>query len=250
MIDRGSGQQCAVESARGVDVVFFDAAGTLFRVRGSVGTVYSEVAARHGVTADAAELDRAFRHCFADKSAAGLPATGPEAEKAWWRDLVRGVFQTAIPASVFDDYFEDVFDVFRQPGTWMLYEDTVPCLDRLRRSGRRLAVLSNFDSRLDDLLAGLGIARYFETVTLSWRTGVAKPDAGIFRAGLEAMEVKPERALHVGDSPVDDVAGATAAGMQAVLIDRKARYRECRTARRIESLAQLYDLCVEGNQRQ
>jgi putative hydrolase of the HAD superfamily len=134
--------------------------------------------------------------------------------------IVRDAFGNAMPESVLPAYFERVFELFRSAAAWELYPDARPALERLRARNYRLGVISNFDSRLDDLLMNLGIGDFFEHVILSWQVGSAKPDAGIFRRALELMDVRAGQALHVGDSPGEDVAGALGAGLHAVLIDR------------------------------
>lgn len=222
-----------------MDVVFFDAAGTLFKVKGSVGQIYSRVAERHGVAADPEELEKWFAAAFRAQSRDGLPTSGNRgqlAEKAWWMDVVRLVFAQKMTSQVMREYFEDVFEAFRSARSWDLYEDTLPCLERLRSAGYRLAVISNFDSRLFDLLANLEIDHYFERVVLSWHTGAAKPDPLIFRRALDSMTVAPQQALHTGDSIHEDAAGAAAAGMTAVLLDRGARHLGYKSGIRIESL--------------
>jgi putative hydrolase of the HAD superfamily len=64
-----------------------------------------------------------------------------------------------------------------------------------------------------------------------------KPSPLIFRAALELVACEPADALMVGDSPEDDVAGARAVGMRALLLDREGRYPDAQE--RIESLAEL-----------
>ena len=54
--------------------------------------------------------------------------------------------------------------------------------------------------------------------------GKAKPHETIFRAALALLEVEPEEAAMVGDSLEDDVEGARALGMRALLVDREGRY--------------------------
>lgn len=222
-------------------VVFFDAAGTLFDVRGSVGEIYSMIARRHGIELPAARLGRSFDAAFRAKSAEGLAhaAAGPGAERAWWRDLVRQVFGGRMPHAVFREFFEEAYEFFRTPDAWILYEDTARTLELLRGRGCRLGVISNFDSRLRDVLAGLGIGAYFEHVVFSWQVRSAKPDRRIFRHALELMDVRPSQALHVGDSVEEDVRGARRAGMRAVLVDRSGRYRRWNGGPRIESLTEL-----------
>ncbi len=226
--------------------VFFDAAGTLFEVRGSVGEIYSTIARRHGVEAPALDLDRSFAAAFRAKSAEGLQGTagGPGAERAWWEDLVRRVFGSRMPSAVFPRFFEEVYEFFRTARAWILYEDTAPALDLLRARGCRLGVISNFDSRLTDVLAALGIGRFFECVVFSWQVRSAKPDARIFRHAIELMGVRPGEALHVGDSLEEDVCGARGAGMRAVLLDRSGRYGDRSDGPRIGKLTELPALCA------
>jgi putative hydrolase of the HAD superfamily len=211
-----------------------------------VGRIYSKVASRHGVTADPEELDRSFYRAFQAKSAGGLPAGPPaelQAEKAWWREVVRQAFGAMMPPEVFPGYFDEVFEVFRTARAWELYGDTEASLKLLRSRGYRLGVISNFDSRLDDVLANLNIRFYFERVILSWHIRSAKPDAQIFRSALQAMGVPAAKALHVGDSVEEDVRGAAQAGLWAVLLDRTGERRQWEGACRIESLTELCTLC-------
>jgi putative hydrolase of the HAD superfamily len=212
---------------KGIRVVFFDAAGTLFRVRGSVGEIYGRAARDLGVDADSREVEIAFRAAFHAKSREGLShgQAGLRAEKAWWKEVVRLAFADRMTPEVLNRYFENIFEVFRSAGTWELYPETRECLDHLH--GRcRLGVISNFDSRLFDVLAGLGIDSYFEHVILSWRSGSAKPDPAIFRRALDEMQVEAAHAVHVGDSPEEDARGAEAAGITGVLLDREDRHTD------------------------
>jgi putative hydrolase of the HAD superfamily len=101
-----------------------------------------------------------------------------------------------------------------------LYEDVLPCLEQLDDLGVRCAVVSNWDYSLHRVLDMLGVQSRFEVVLASLEEGVEKPDPRLFHIALDQMGVDPADALHVGDLPEDDFAGATAAGMRAVLIDR------------------------------
>ena len=154
-------------------------------------------------------------------------------------DVVRTAFAGKLPPAALPDYFDEVFEAFRGAGAWALFEDTRACLERLRAGGRRLAVISNFDSRLFDVLANLGIDSCFEQVILSWHVGAAKPDPAIFRRALDAMNTDAASAWHVGDSPDEDAAGAMAAGLGAVLVDRDGNHCGWDAGTRIGSLLEL-----------
>jgi HAD superfamily hydrolase (TIGR01509 family) len=94
-----------------------------------------------------------------------------------------------------------------------------PALDALRASGVKVAVISNSEGMLEDLFETLGIRDYFDLVVDSAKFGIEKPDVRIFQRALDAFSVRPEDALHLGDSIATDIEGARAAGMRAALID-------------------------------
>ncbi|MFN0123820.1 MAG: HAD-IA family hydrolase [Blastocatellia bacterium] len=234
-------------SGSSINTIFFDAGGTLFEVRGNVGAVYRETALRYGIDAGAARLQAGFLTQFRAQPPLAFPrglapAVLLQREKKWWRELVAAVFAEQSQAPGFADFFDDVYEQFRGAAAWRLYEDVAPALARLRARGYRLAVVSNFDTRLDDLLRELDLTRYFEAVYLSTRMGAAKPDPLIFQAALADLGVPPACALHVGDSLREDIHGAMAAGVQAVLIDRTATNDHTDTSyRRIRRFDELPD---------
>jgi putative hydrolase of the HAD superfamily len=103
------------------------------------------------------------------------------------------------------------------------YGDAAPALRGLRARGARLVVVSNWDASLRERLEETGLAPLVDGAVASAELGVAKPDPAIFAHALEVAGVPAEEALHVGDSPVEDVEGARAAGVSAVLVVRDGR---------------------------
>ena len=211
-----------------IKVVFFDAAGTLFHVKGSVGDIYLRHAEKYGVKQTPAMLDSlnaAFRRAFKDAPppvfAAKEPAEIKRCERLWWFDIVHNVFYRVGMFEGFDEYFEEVFEAFSRPELWALYPDTVGALRQLKAQGLELGIISNFDTRLFGLLRGLGLEGLFETVTISSLAHSAKPAPKIFQHALEEHAVDPDESLHVGDSLREDVEGAHAAGLIGVLINRE-----------------------------
>jgi HAD superfamily hydrolase (TIGR01509 family) len=110
----------------------------------------------------------------------------------------------------------------------------------LLRLGRRypLAVISNADGKIADVLEHCGIADCFLTITDSGLAGHEKPDPAIFEAALRAMHAAPAQSLYVGDMYSVDYLGATGAGMQAILFDVSGAHRESGFPR-VESLDEL-----------
>jgi putative hydrolase of the HAD superfamily len=100
------------------------------------------------------------------------------------------------------------------------YPEVPDALTRLRAGGARLAVVSNWDVSLHDVLERTALRPLVDAVVISAELGAAKPDPAIFRAALERLGAEAGDALHAGDSVEHDVAGARAAGIEAVLVAR------------------------------
>ncbi|HEY3802514.1 MAG TPA: HAD family hydrolase [Kofleriaceae bacterium] len=113
---------------------------------------------------------------------------------------------------------QPVANVFRRPIPGM-----VELARELAGQGVRMAVVSNSEGALAELLAEIGIADAFEVIVDSGRLGIAKPDPRIFEHVLAELGVRDGDRVHVGDSWSADVQGALAAGWRAVWFGRTAR---------------------------
>lgn len=222
--------------------ILFDAAGTLFTSVRPVGESYALLAKRYGMEVSGTEIARRFRSCFSSAPPLIFPGTTGDKikglERSWWRELVRRIFEPFGPFVHFEEYFSELFGYFSKADAWLLYDDTIETLSTLRKKGLILGVISNFDSRLFGILDGLGIASHFDSILISSQVGYAKPAAEIYQAALSLHRLNPEEAMFVGDSPGTDIAGATSAGLEAVLLDPSAtRGRDSVT--RIRSLKEI-----------
>jgi FMN hydrolase / 5-amino-6-(5-phospho-D-ribitylamino)uracil phosphatase len=103
-----------------------------------------------------------------------------------------------------------------------LYEDALPVLDEIRRAGLKIGLVSNGARDLEEFVVHHGLE--VDAAIGSRAHGWTKPHETIFRAALAALGVEPEEAAMVGDSLADDVEGAQALGMRAVLVDREGRF--------------------------
>jgi putative hydrolase of the HAD superfamily len=233
-----------------VRAVFFDAAGTLFQVKGSVEDLYVEFAEKHGFKRrpDSQQAVReSFRRAFAEAPPPVFAATEPteikQCERLWWFDVVHNVFYRVGMFDRFDEFFDDVFQAFDGPACWTLFPETEAVLGHLKQAGFELGIVSNFDSRLFTVLRGLGLQRYFDTVTISSLARAAKPSPRIFHVALEKHAVDPKEAIHVGDSIKDDVEGARQAGLTGLLLDRHgSNLTEAGCIRTLEELLPLLSI--------
>jgi len=213
-----------------IRTVFFDAAGTLLALREPVGETYARFARREGIVAEAKALENGFRRGFGRAEPLAFPPAAPakirSLEREWWRRRVCDAFRSAgVDPSrrAAARAFAAVYEHFATRAAWRLYADVRPVLRVLRGRGLRLAVVSNFDTRLLRLLEGFGIAPSFDAVVLSSTAGFAKPDPRLFGAALAAVHGGAPTTLHVGDSERLDRRAAHAAGLHALRLDRGGR---------------------------
>jgi HAD superfamily hydrolase (TIGR01509 family) len=120
--------------------------------------------------------------------------------------------------------------------------------EALQRLGKRyrLAVISNADGKIADILAHCGIADCFETITDSGIVGKEKPHPAIFEAALQSLDVDAQQSLYTGDVYCVDYLGATSVGMQCVLFDVPGAYAE-KGLPRVESLDGLETLLLAND---
>jgi putative hydrolase of the HAD superfamily len=203
--------------------IFFDAAGTLFHLSGTVGQHYALVGGEVGLTLDAHQLDRAFYSAW-KKMPRRAAILGPREndDKGWWRELVDLVLDEAAPSLSEldrDNFFEIAYEHFAEPGVWELYPEVPGVLEQLRPRFQ-LAVISNFDGRLRLILQHLAISKLFKHIFISSEIGADKPDPEIYRRALKLIELKPNEVLHVGDDQERDWEAASAAGLSIFRLDR------------------------------
>jgi HAD superfamily hydrolase (TIGR01509 family) len=143
-----------------------------------------------------------------------------------WRDYVRILLtRVGAPPERTEEIIDTLAEAHQRVGLWTVAIDgAVQTVRALKDAGHRLGVVSNAEGRVAIDLAGAGYEGLFETIVDSHVVGVEKPDPAIFRIALERMNATPETTVFLGDVPAVDVAGARAAGLTAVLLDRHDLY--------------------------
>jgi putative hydrolase of the HAD superfamily len=205
------------------DVILLDLGETLVRPEPSWRDVYGSVFADWGIEADADAFERAFAEAWAEWEHEGPFEASEEASFRRLMDLDERVFARLGYAGLPEAFYRDVEAAFHRRSAWFVYPDVLPALDALSAAGKRLAVVSNWGWSAPELLHLLELASHFEAFAISARVGYQKPHPAIFEHALELLGARPEQALHVGDNPAADVAGARRAGVEPVLIDRAGR---------------------------
>lgn len=192
------------------DALLLDAGGTLLQLAEPVEHTYASIGQKYGVTATSWEVKQGFKRAFAAPWSGKLRYQGDG--RPFWKRVVAEATGCAN-----DDYFEEVYRYFANGDAWLLPNGTYETLSILKDAGVKLAVVSNFDTRLRKLLKDLNILDLFDAVVVSSEVGYEKPDAQIFNAALDKVNVAAGRAVHVGDDEVADKIGAEAVGIDCWL---------------------------------
>jgi putative hydrolase of the HAD superfamily len=189
--------------------VFLDALGTLLeleppwlRLRAALG---DEIPDERIVRAVRAEMAYYRDHSHEGRDRESLAALRARSAAVLSRELGRDVSVEAL------------MDAIR----FRAFPDAAPALAGLRQRGLRLVCVSNWDCALPEVLERSGLASHVDGTVTSALAGARKPDPAIFAPALELAGCEPAEALHVGDTAEEDLEGARAAGIRALLIDRE-----------------------------
>ncbi len=201
-----------------VAAVVFDAVGTLIYPAPSVAEAYRSAILRHcGVDLNPDRVSAVIRESLMARSTGEDLSTSEQAEHEFWAHLIREL----CPCSEgFQACFDDLFAHFARPGSWKCFSDVGELVGDLQRAGLKVAIASNFDLRLHSVCDGLPQIADIDCRIISSVAGWRKPAAEFFQAATRELGVSPGQTLMVGDDLINDVEGATAAGMRAAWIRR------------------------------
>ncbi|MEM1515308.1 MAG: HAD family hydrolase [Candidatus Bathyarchaeia archaeon] len=104
-----------------------------------------------------------------------------------------------------------------------LDEDVIPLLQKLRESGYKIGIISNFSipEGARGLIAIYNLEKLFDTIVISGEINRRKPSPEIFLKALNNLKVNASKTVFIGDTPDIDIEGAKAFGMKTILIKRK-----------------------------
>jgi putative hydrolase of the HAD superfamily len=202
--------------------VLLDAFGTLVAMEPPAPRLREELVRRTGIDVGPAAAEAAFRAEIAFYVEHHLEGRD-ERSLAHLRDRCAEVVMASLGLAGLDR--ATVRAAMLAALRFRAQPDAAAALDAFRARGTQLVVASNWDCSLPRVLAEAGLAPLVNAVVSSASVGAAKPDRALFAAALDRAGVVAEEAVHVGDSPEHDVAGAQAAGIRAVLLDRPGEAR-------------------------
>jgi HAD superfamily hydrolase (TIGR01549 family) len=196
--------------------VLFDVDFTLFRPGPELGPEgYRRVGERHGLELDPDLYDIARTRAIEKLQGERDLVHDEEVWLAFTEQIVLGMGGAAERARA---CAAEMVSEWERHENFALYEDAQPALDELRSHGLAIGLVTNGQRDLDEFVAHHGLE--VDVAVGSKAHGRTKPHPSIFAAALTALDVAPADAAMVGDSYEDDITGARALGMRAILLDR------------------------------
>jgi HAD superfamily hydrolase (TIGR01549 family) len=197
--------------------VLFDVDFTLFRPGPELGPDgYRRVGERHGLVLEPRRYDEARAEAMSIEF-----RSHPELvhdEEVWIAFTEQIILGMGGDPSGARACAVDMVRAWEQHEHFFLYEDALPVLDDLRGRGLKLGLVSNGQRDLEEFATHHGLE--VDAIVGSKTHGRIKPDPSIFAAALSALDTAAEETAMVGDSYEDDIEGARALGMRAILLDR------------------------------
>ncbi|XP_024029343.1 haloacid dehalogenase-like hydrolase domain-containing protein 3 [Morus notabilis] len=189
-----------------------DAVGTLVVPSQPMAQIYRQIGEKYGVEYSETEILNRYRRAY---------------EQPWGRSRLRYVndgrpfWQYIVSSSTGcsdSQYFEELYSYYTTNKAWHFCDpEAENVFKAIRKAGVKIAIVSNFDTRLRPLLRALDCDHWFDAVAVSAEVEAEKPNPTIFLKACELLRVKPEEAVHVGDDRRNDIWGARDAGCDAWL---------------------------------
>ncbi|XP_073835285.1 rhythmically expressed gene 2 protein [Musca autumnalis] len=206
-------------------LVTFDITDTLVRFSKPPAIQYAKTASELGVSdIDQSALEKCFKKEF--KAMRKLhPNWGYNTPnftwQEWWTELVRNIFLCVKPniePKKLQEVAETLVRIYRTKECYSHIDGGIELVDKMRDSGKKVGVISNFDPSLRQVLKEVKLAEKFDFILTSYDVGFEKPHKEIYNACLRKCNVRSTEALHIGNMYDMDYKGARNAGWSSILI--------------------------------
>ncbi|KAJ7547057.1 hypothetical protein O6H91_08G066900 [Diphasiastrum complanatum] len=217
-------------SLRKLQCITMDVTGTLIAYKGKLGDYYCMAAKNVGLPCpDYERMHKGFKVAY-NNMAKRFPCFGWNAKmdsKTWWRMCVQDSFIQAgytYDDATFDKVFDRIYAAFGSTAPYILFPDAIPFVRWARSEGIVVGILSNSDSRYQDVILpalGLHQGSEWDFGIFSGTVGLEKPDPSMYELALRsAGNIPVANSLHIGDNFEKDYLPALSIGMKALLLDR------------------------------
>ncbi len=204
--------------------IYLDVGDTLLTMKRPAGEIYFEVLNEFGLSGEGYPpgfMERSFRKAYSQMTRVPLPDhrdkfhAHTNGSEGWWRDLL-GIFLKEIGSNLEPDpIFLSIFQKFDQPNVWEIDPGFLPLLAFVKKNDFGLGIISNWDHRLKQLLASVGVLDHFDPILVSAEFGYEKPSPLIFEAAENLVGLNPEKLIYCGDKVELDIIPTRARGWTA-----------------------------------
>lgn len=200
--------------------IIFDAVGTLIRPAESIASTYVRLAKAEGSALTEDDIRARFPVAIATHfDVASHEPTSDERQRQAWARVVGEVINDVTDQAA-ARLFQELWTWFSRPEAWSLYPEVEDVLNHQALSSRVLALGTNFDSRIVEVVRGKpGLSR-IEFIACSGVLGYSKPDPRFFTAIQLMLGREPAELMMVGDDPEKDCVAARKCGWSAIEIAR------------------------------
>ncbi|XP_075155400.1 rhythmically expressed gene 2 protein-like [Haematobia irritans] len=206
-------------------LVTFDITDTLVRFSRPPAIQYAKTAYSLGITEiDQVTMEQCFKREFKamNKLHPNWGYNTPNFTwQQWWSTLVSNIFHCVKPDIEPDKLKEltkNLIRIYRTSECYRHIEGGQQLVDRVRSTGKKVGVISNFDPSLKKVLEEVNLAEKFDFILTSYDVGSSKPNKEIYDAGLAISKCSSDEALHIGNMYSMDYEGARNAGWSSILI--------------------------------
>lgn len=214
-----------------IKLISFDVNKTLIKVSGDVCATYLKTAQSFGIEKNCEIISEKFNKTFLDnfkKLDKELPNYGKASNMSsseWWSRLVINIFNDIGYTNPADQpklksTADHLYVLYSRGSGWQVKPGAVDLLNELRKQKPNvsLAVVSNFDGRLETILRDLNLRPNFSHLFASSQVGIAKPDPKIFEYVLKTCNVDANDYLHIGDDVEKDYLPVKSIGGNAIIV--------------------------------
>lgn len=210
-------------------LITFDVTDTLLKFKSSPGKQYGEIGAMYGILCDNSVLGANFKAHWRrmNEEHPNFGLNSGLGWENWWRNVVKGTFKDSTLIAEdksLDELADHLINVYKTSACWQHCLGAPNLLSYIRSKGIPMGIISNFDPRLNQILANFKMKHFFQFVITSYETGMEKPDTKIFAKAMSISKIgnlQPDECLHIGDKPLLDYYGARNSGWHAALIDER-----------------------------